>query len=237
MDFINEENDIAGTVGDFLDHSLQAIFKLSTILGAGHKCTHVQSKYLPAFKTVRDIPCNDALGQPLGDCGLSHTRFTDQHWIVLGPPRQNLHAPPDFIVTPDHGVQLPVRCGLCQVSGVFRERLILRFRILAGDLGAATNLLDGILHFLFSQTELPKKFGTKSRVLAHRQKEVFHGDIIVPHLSFPVVSIQEDIVQGFAQIGLLSRGRVLLRLLLKEIVRPAQHCGRISFHLLDNGPR
>jgi hypothetical protein len=51
-------------------------------------------------------------------------RLADQHRIVLGPPRQHLDGAADFLVTPDHGIELAVTRGLRQITGIFLQRVI-----------------------------------------------------------------------------------------------------------------
>src|SRR5690606_33131731 len=60
------------------------------------------------------VPINHSLGEPFDDGRLAHTRFAEEHGIVLGPAAKNLNGPLDFLRATDHRVEL-------SLSREFRE--------------------------------------------------------------------------------------------------------------------
>ncbi len=59
--------------------------------------------------------------------------LADEHGIVLGAPRQHLNDAPDFLIAPDHRVELAFARDVGQVASVAFERLVLAFGIRIGD--------------------------------------------------------------------------------------------------------
>ena len=72
----------------------------------------------------RHVAVDDAQRQALDDRGLADARLADQHRIVLGPPRQHLNGPADFLVAPDDGIELAVARGLREIARIFLQRVI-----------------------------------------------------------------------------------------------------------------
>ena len=62
--------------------------------------------------------------QPLGDRRLADAGLADQHRVVLGPPRQHLHRPPDLLVAADDRVDLALARRLGQVARILLQRVI-----------------------------------------------------------------------------------------------------------------
>ena len=89
----------------FLDDRLEPLLELPPVLRPGQQLADVQRHQLVVLQGVGDVAVDDPLGQSLDDGGLAHAGLADQHGIVLGPARQHLHDPPDFLVPPDHRVE------------------------------------------------------------------------------------------------------------------------------------
>ena len=107
MDFINEENYLPFALGHFIDYRLKALLKLALILGSSHQRTHIKRIYLLAAQILRNVTTHNTLCKALGYSGLTGTRLTDQHRIVLGTAAQNLKHPSDLLVTSYYRVKLP----------------------------------------------------------------------------------------------------------------------------------
>src|SRR3546814_5789193 len=90
--------------------------------------THVEREQAAILQTVGDVAIGDARREPLGDRGLADAGFADQHRVVLGPAREDLHRAADFLVAADHGVELALARYLGEVAGEFLERLIANLR-------------------------------------------------------------------------------------------------------------
>src|SRR5208283_3978137 len=63
--------------------------------------------------------------------GLAHAWLTDQHWIVLGPPAENLDNSFEFSVAADQGIELAVHRRLSQIARKLAQqgRLALPLRL------------------------------------------------------------------------------------------------------------
>ena len=69
---------------DLGQHGLQPLLKLAPVLGAGDQGAHVQGEQMVlSFRLSGTSPLHDPLGQPLGDGGLAHAGFADEHGVVL----------------------------------------------------------------------------------------------------------------------------------------------------------
>ena len=71
-----------------------------------------------SFRLSGTSTVDDSVGQTFGNGGLADAGLADQDGVVLGPSRQNLHGPADFIVAPDHRIELAV----ARFRGSDRER-------------------------------------------------------------------------------------------------------------------
>ena len=67
------------------------------------------------------VSAHDTESESLGDGCFADARFTDKNRVVLGAATQDLEDTTDFIVTPDHGIQLAAPCTLIQIDGVLLE--------------------------------------------------------------------------------------------------------------------
>ena len=118
VDLVDEEDDLAVAVHDFLDHALQPLLEFALVLGACDQRAHVQGEDLAALEVLGHLPVHDLGGDAFRDGGLADTRFADQDRVVLGPPAQDLQHATDFLVAADDRVELSFGRGLVEVHGV-----------------------------------------------------------------------------------------------------------------------
>ena len=83
MDFVNKQYNVAVGLCDFIHDGLETFFKFTFIFCTGHKRSHIQRVNLLVFQILRHIATHYTMGKPLGNSGLSGTRLTNQHRIVL----------------------------------------------------------------------------------------------------------------------------------------------------------
>ncbi len=121
---VDEQDDRTFGGGDFIEHRLQPLLELAAVFGAGDEGAHVERPQLLVGQAFGHVAVDDAQGQALDDGGLAHARLADQDGVVLGAAGQHLDRAADFLVAPDHGVQLAVAGGLGQVAGVALEGVI-----------------------------------------------------------------------------------------------------------------
>ena len=133
MQLIDEAQDLAIRVDDFLHYRLQPVFELAAEFRARNHRAQIQRHQLLVLELIRHVAPDDALGEALHDGGLAHARLADQHRVVLGAAAQHLHHAADFVFAPDHRVELPLPRRFRQVVRVPLQRLVLGFRILISD--------------------------------------------------------------------------------------------------------
>ena len=81
---------------------------------------------------VRHLVPDDALGEPLDDGGLAHSRLADEDRVVLGPAGQDLDHALDLGLAPDDGVELGFAGKLGEVARELVEHRGLRALLRAG---------------------------------------------------------------------------------------------------------
>ena len=168
VQFVDEQNDLAGGLGDLLQHGLQAIFEFAAILGAGHQRGQVQRHDALGLEHFGHVAGDDALRQAFDHGRLAHAGFADQHGIILGAPRQNLHHAANLDVAPDHRIELAAAGQFGEVARVLFERAEGGFRRLRGDPVAAAHrrqrLQNGFARSAVARQDLPRR----DRILERR---------------------------------------------------------------------
>ena len=76
MDLIDEQDDFAVAVHDFLDDILQTFLKLALVFCTCEQSTHIQTEHGLALQVFRHVAVDDTLGQTLHDGGLTHAWLT-----------------------------------------------------------------------------------------------------------------------------------------------------------------
>ena len=129
VDFIDEEDDFPLGVGYFLEDGLQPFFEFAAVFGPGDKGADIEADNPFVLQTFRDIAVDDPLGQTFNNGGFADTGFTDEDGIVLRPPGEDLHDPPDFVIPADNGIEGPFSGQFIEISGIAFQGLIFVFRI------------------------------------------------------------------------------------------------------------
>jgi hypothetical protein len=106
VQLVDEENDLPGGVGDFLQDRFQPLLELAPEFRASDQRAQIEGDHPLILEVLRHVTAHDALRQPLGDGRLAHARLTNQHRVVLCPAREDLHHPPDLFVAADDRVEL-----------------------------------------------------------------------------------------------------------------------------------
>src|SRR5207248_432107 len=138
VELIDEADDLALRVDDFLDHGLEAVFKFAAELGAGDHGAEVEADQFLILELIGHVAAHDALGEPFDDGGFAYAGLADEHGIVLGAAAENLHHAADFVIAANDRIEFALTGGLGKVVGVALQGLVFGFGILVGDaLGAA----------------------------------------------------------------------------------------------------
>ena len=89
---------------------------------------------------VGHVVVDDLLRQAFDDGGLADARLADEHRVVLGAPRQDLHDPLELAGAADHGIELALARHLREVAAELVEDLavlvVVAALALAADVGA-----------------------------------------------------------------------------------------------------
>ena len=121
VDLIDEENGVR-LVFQSLEHALEALLKVATVLGTCQQSAHVQRIHHRLGQNFRHIVLGDAPCQALGNRGFAHASLTHQQRVVLAATAQDLDRALDLVVAPDQRVDLAVLGSLVQVLGVLLQR-------------------------------------------------------------------------------------------------------------------
>ena len=123
VDLVDEQNHVSGAL-HLADQTLHPLLELAAELGAGHQTGQIQQIQLLALQAGGHLVPGDALGNALGDGGLTDARLTDQAGVVLLAAGQNLDGAVDFLLAADDLVQL-AGLGLGgQVLAVFVQEFV-----------------------------------------------------------------------------------------------------------------
>jgi hypothetical protein len=99
-----------------------------------------------------------------------------------------LNRPADFVVAPNHGVELAVACALGQIDTVFFQGFALTFRFCTFDFLAAAHGLDRRFHGLSRQALFFGHLAPVALVIAQREQEQFAGNELVTPLESLLLS-------------------------------------------------
>ena len=198
MNFVNEQQDIAGLV-QLVQHVFHPLLKFAPVLGARHHAADIQAQHPLAQQHFRHIPLGNPLRQAFRHRAFAHSRFPDQHRIVLRPADQNLNNPLNLVFPADHriqfiflrrGRQIPAEfiqqaftapLGPARRRGKERHRPACRLLIAARVLPhLAQNLLPRRRQI---HPRPPQQAaGHAVIIVQQRQPEMFDGHIVLPQL-------------------------------------------------------
>src|SRR6185312_5346825 len=129
VQLVDEEDDLSGRILDFLEHGLQAVFKLAAIFRASQHRAQIKRDYAFVLEHLGNVAGDDAARKTFDNRSLAYAGFADQHRVVLGAAREHLNYPADFFVAPNHRIELALARELRKIARVTLQRLILGFGI------------------------------------------------------------------------------------------------------------
>src|ERR1019366_3037624 len=130
VQLIDEENDLALGVFDFLEDGFEAVFELAAIFCAGQHGPEIERDYALVLQAVVRVAGNDALSEAFDDGGLADSGLANEHRVVFGAARKDLDDAADFFIASNDGIELAAARLLGEIAGVALERLVLGFGIL-----------------------------------------------------------------------------------------------------------
>ena len=110
-------------LADLLHDLLEALLELAAVLGAGDEGREVERVDLLALEQLGHLVVGDALGEALDDGRLADARLADEHRVVLGAPREDLHDALDLGGAADARVELALFGELGEVAAELVEHL------------------------------------------------------------------------------------------------------------------
>ena len=179
---VDEQDDLAARALDLLQHGLQPLLELAAVLRTRHHGAEVERQQPLALQRLRHVAIDDAQREPLDDRGLAHAGLADQHRVVLRPPRQHLDGAADFLVAPDHRVELAFARHRRHVAGVFLQRVEVRLGVLAGHAPPLADVVDRLVERLRRGTRGAQ--GARGRPVAsgERHQQAVLRDILIARL-------------------------------------------------------
>ena len=170
---VQERDDLAVGFGDLAQHRFEPFLELAPILGSCHHRSQVQRDDTLVAQAVRNVALGDAAGQAFDDRRLSHARFADQDWVVLGTSRQHLDDPPDLVIAADDGIELVVASLGREVAAESLKCFVAILRSRRRDPCAAAQLAD----------QSRQRIAVGVEVVGERQQQVLGGQVVIAHLS------------------------------------------------------
>jgi hypothetical protein len=190
VDLVDEDDDVAAGA-DLLRDLLQALLEVTAVTASSDERTEVERVELLVFQRLGNIALDDRLGEALDDGRLADAGFADQHGVVLGTTREDLHDPLDLFLAPDDRVELVVARGLGEVATELVENL--RTLVGSGVVSANGDLLlalvareeldDLLAHPVEVCAELHEHLGCNALALADEaEQDVLGADVVVAEL-------------------------------------------------------
>jgi hypothetical protein len=121
---INEEQNGAFTLFDFLQNRLKPFFKFTAIFGPRNQGAQVESKNGFVFEPLRHIAFHYAMRQSLNNGGLAYAGFTDEHGVVFGFAGKYADDSSNFAIPSDDRIKPPFLRLFNQVSPIALKSLI-----------------------------------------------------------------------------------------------------------------
>ncbi len=226
MHLVDEENNAPLGLGDLLQHGLEPLLELAAIFGSGDQRAHVQRHDLLVAQGTGHVTFDDALRQSFGNGGLAHARLADQHWVVLAAPAQNLDDAADFLVAADHRVELAFARFFGEVAAIFAQRLVLPFRVVAGDALIAAHRGQRLDRAVIVDAVARQELLDLVVAGKHRQQQMLGRGVLVLHVAGDLLRVGQDVGQRTAETH-LHCGALCARRRGQRLVDRAAHAGDI----------
>ncbi len=222
VELVDEEDDLAVGLLDFLQDRLEALLEFAAVLRAREHGAEVERDDALVLERLGHVARDDAAREALDDRRLADAGIADEDGVVLRPAGQDLHDAPDLLVAADDRVELALARELREVLRVLLERLVLVLGALVGDAAAAPHVLQGGEDGGLRETEREKRFrGGGLAVLEEREEEVLGRDVVVLELRGDLLGEVEQLHEGGgeARLGVLAGDVRELREELRDLLR------------------
>jgi len=200
VQLVDEEDDLPGGVGDFLQDSFQALFELAPEFRPRDQRAQIEGDHPLILEILRHVTAHDALRQPLGDRRLTDTGLANQDRVVLRPPGKNLHHPSDLVIAADDRVELALSRQLREVASVLFERLVLVLWVGIGHALPSPYLGERFVHTVFRHAEARQKLGRRGvEPVENAEQQMLGADILVTHSLRFILGLLQHLAQAVAR--------------------------------------
>ncbi|OQC68791.1 MAG: hypothetical protein BWX47_01637 [candidate division Hyd24-12 bacterium ADurb.Bin004] len=139
---VDEENDPSIRGGYLVEDRFQPLLELAPELGPRDQRAHVQCEHPLVAQSLGRVAGGYPSCEAFDHGRLAHARLTEQDRVVLAPPPENLHHPPDLLVPPYDGIELLLQGQPRQVAGVLIESLVVFLRVLRSRSAGSPDLRE-----------------------------------------------------------------------------------------------
>ena len=208
MQFVDKKNDLPLRVFDFLEHGFEPVLKLPAIFRAGQHRSEVERNHALVLQNFRHIAGDNSLGQAFHNGGFAYAGFADEHGIIFGASRKNLHHAADFFIASDDRIEFAAARLLGEIAGITLQRLILGFGILIGNFLRAANNRERFQNCVigcpvagqYLLRDIPLQ-------VRDRQQQMLGGNVFVLEVGSFFESLLEQLVDFIRKHGLSGASR------------------------------
>ena len=233
MELIDEQDDLALGLLDFLEYGLQAVLELATILGTGDQRAHVELDKVAVAQGTRHVAGHDTLGDALDDSSFADARLADEHGVVLGAAGQDLDGTADLIGTADDRVELAGAGKVADVATVLLQRLKLRLVLGRRHAVIAAQLLIDLLDALLGHAGVAQNAAGLALVLGKCHQQMLGHHKAIAHLGGLFLGLLDDTDELVGKAHLLALARNLGRA-VDSVLRGTRKLCRVGTDALDD---
>ena len=233
VELIDEQDDLAFGLLDFLEHGLQAVLELAAVLGAGDQRAHVELDEVAVAQGARHVASHDTLGDALDDSCLAYARLADEHRVVLGAAGQDLDGTANLVGTADDRVELAGAGEVADIATVLLQRLKLGLVLGRRHAVIATQLLVDLLDALLGHAGVAQHAARLALVLGKCHQQMLGHHKAVAHLGGLLLGLLDDADELVGQAHLLALARNLGRV-VDGILCGACELSRVGTDALDD---
>ena len=179
MQLVDEQDDVALRVLHFLQHGLQPVFELATVLGPGDEGAEVEGYHFLVLERLGHVAAHHALGEALHDRGLAHAGLADEHGIVLGAAREHLYDAAHLVVAADDGVELALACQRGEVAAIALEGLVAVLGVGVVHPLVASDLAQDREHALAADAVALQRVRGRGLPFEQGEEQMLGGDVLV----------------------------------------------------------
>ena len=203
VELVDEGDDLALGVLDFLQDGLEPLLEFAAVLGTGHHRGEVQGDQGLAAQAFGNVVGDDPLGQAFDDGGLADAGLADDDGVVLGAAAQDLDDAPDLGIAANHRVQLARAGDRGEVGAVFLQRLERVFRVRVVHFAVAADARQCGQQCLMGGAGLAQELTDAVAPGGEAQQQVFGGNEGVAEPLSLVLGILDRLQPGPGQLRLL----------------------------------